>query len=140
MALILDKELPSGVVASYHRILRFTVDYQPMNPEVREPVVTVEIGEYVDGNVRAAGKWPIRTETKAFALSDWAGADPRKLLYAELAQPVEYTQVPIPEHLKNDPATLSNPYYQTKVPKRPALGYEGAASDVPAEKPKGLKK
>jgi hypothetical protein len=128
MALELEKQLPSGVSARYHRILRLSVDYQPLNPEVREPVVTVEIGEYLNEAARRDGKWPLRTEVKTFLLSEWSNKDPRDAIYTELTKPVEYVQVPIPEHLKDDPATLTNPYFQTSIPKRPALGYEGAES------------
>jgi hypothetical protein len=130
MALLLPKETASGVVASYHRILRCSIDFAPANanPGVTGPIVTAEIGEYLDEDSRRAGKYPVRTEVKTLVLDSLADKDIRDLLYAELSKPVEYVQVPIPEHLKDDPATITNPYFQSRIPKRPALGYEGAES------------
>ena len=128
MALQLPKEHPSGVVAAYHRILRCSIDFAPQaaNEGVTGPLVTVEIGEYLDEVSRRAGKLPVRTEVKTLVLSDLQGKDLRDVIYAELAKPVEYVHVPVPEHLKDDPVILSNPYFSAKIPVRPALGYEGS--------------
>lgn len=106
MAMLLEKVLPSGVTTSYHRICSISVQYAPRvtNEGVTGPVVTVEIGEYLSPEARAAGAVPANTEVRHFVASDDVKAFLAPL-YALLSQPLDPVLDP---------------------PERPVLGYEGA--------------
>lgn len=72
MALQLDKALPSGVTATYHRILSMSVQYNlvGMNPGMTGPLVTLEIGEYLSQEARDSGATPLRTEVRSFMATE----------------------------------------------------------------------
>jgi hypothetical protein len=118
MALILTKTLPSHIEATYHRILALSIQYAPqgVNPGVTGPLVTVEIGEYLNKAARDAGAEPARREVRTFV----AGGDIKAFMgpiYRLLSAPMEYEEVP-----SEDPQATP-----TLRPLRPELGYEGAA-------------
>jgi hypothetical protein len=128
MAMLLEKELPSKVVASYHRILAMSVQFnlQNANPGVTGPLVSVEIGEYLSHAAREAGALPVRTEVRSFV----AGGDVKAFLaplYTLLSRPMTYETVEVPHYESLSPDGTPTMKGVTR-PARPALGYEGAAA------------
>lgn len=116
MALLLEKQLPSGVVVSYHRILSINVNFNRagLNEGVTGPLCTVEIGEYLSKEARDAGSIPVRTEVRSFVSSD----DIKQFcapLYRMLSAPMTFLDLSPEENPSGDPQ-----------PARPYLGYEGA--------------
>ncbi|MFN9029637.1 MAG: hypothetical protein ACK54C_02105 [Betaproteobacteria bacterium] len=98
MAMQKDIEFPSGVVATYHRILRASADF------VSRPgytILYVEVGCYLSKEAREAGKAPVTTEQRTIALQ---GNEPsRDTLYSVLSQPVRKKTINVP--VGADPTT-----------------------------------
>lgn len=136
MAMHLDKELPCGITASYHRILAVSINLNtPAGPEITGPVVSVEVGEYLSKEARDKGLAPIRTEVRTLVM----GEEMKAILapvYARLSEPMDYEERPV-----YDPADIAKlnstpgpelgdwtpaPAGVERIPLRPCLGYEGA--------------
>ena len=77
MAILKTLEQPNGTVATYHRIIRGTVDFTT-------GYTTIEWESYLDKAARDAGKRPITAGSVIFeSMPSWSG-DPRLWAYAEL--------------------------------------------------------
>lgn len=127
--MFLPRELPSLVTATYHRILRVSVDYalQGANSGVDGPLVSLEIGEYLSAEARHAGALPIRTEVRTFVTSDDAKAF-LGLLYAALSRPVDEPPEPV-----ETPAVPASTLPGEPVPAEPAETPPTSAFIPPAE-------
>lgn len=112
MAMKKDIEFPSGVVATYHRIVRANVDYMTLPGKA---VLHVEVGCYLNEQARRDGKQPIMFETVRM---DIEGGEPtREAVYSILSQPSR--MITAQQHTGYDPQT-GQPRYQEVVMPDPA--------------------
>jgi hypothetical protein len=65
MALLIERELPSGVRTTYHRILRCNFNFNPPKAYQDDGIfvmVEIEVGEYLSEEARRDGRDPARRE------------------------------------------------------------------------------
>lgn len=109
MAMKKDIEFPSGVVATYHRIVRANVDYMSVPGKA---VLHVEVGCYLNEQARREGKQPIMFETVRM---DIEGGEPtREAVYNILSQPSR--MVTAKQHVGFDPQTGQPIYRDVEMP------------------------
>ena len=117
MALLLPRDLPSGVTTTYHRILRANFNFNPPPEYLAEGIevlVELVVGEYLSQEARLAGKQPVRHEVFTIpANSKSILTDIYRFLGAD---PAEDLAVINSDALDGIPDT----------PPPPTYGYEGA--------------
>lgn len=120
MALLLPRELPSGVTTQYHRILKANFDFNPPPPYRADGVfvlVTLEVGEYLTEEHRRAGRDPVRREVLTIPASE-ATKSILKDIYAFLG-----SMPPSTVEVNRDAEEGMSP-----PPPVPLYGYEGGTA------------
>jgi hypothetical protein len=113
MALKIERELPNGVVVSYHRVRSITSVF----PADQDAYTVVEVEEYVDAVRRNKKQQPVRIVQLTLPVGNIGSV--REAIYRELSSPPSMVETTVPGYAPGETQTVL-------TPSRELLGYEGA--------------
>jgi hypothetical protein len=109
MAMQKDIEFPSGVVATYHRVMRANADFTAREGKT---LLSVEVGCYLNEAARRNGKLPVMTEHVSIEIN--GGEPSREAVYAILSRPLRMVTQQV--QTGYDSKTGQPTYEQIEVP------------------------